>query len=156
MINFFKAQLSDIKEMQFLVEKYIEDSIILKRSDDELATNIHSYILVKENVNNKIVAYCALHIHSLELTEIRSLVVSEDYQKKNIGYKLVSYAIEQAKELKTIKNILVLTYLPTFFQKLGFVLIDKSNIPSQKIWIDCLKCKFYDNCKEDALFYKID
>ena len=155
MIKFEKAELSDIKEMQLLIEKYIKDGTILRRSDDELATNIKAYILAKDMINNKIVAYCALHIHSIELSEIRSLIVSEDYQKQNIGYTLVSYGIEEAKKLKTIKSILVLTYQKYFFKKLNFIEIEKNKIPNQKIWLDCLKCKFYDDCSEDALIYNI-
>lgn len=155
MIKISKAELLDIEEMQFLVKEYVQDGIIIRRSDDELATNISSYILARNIKNNKIVAYCALHIHSIKLTEIRSLIVLENYRKKNIGYRIVSYAIEEAKKLKTIKNILVLTYLPMFFTKLNFTKIEKNEIPNQKIWLDCLRCKAYNDCNEEALFYKI-
>ncbi len=48
MIEFVKANLLDIASMQNLVKKYIEDGIILDRSDDEVATNISFIYFSKE------------------------------------------------------------------------------------------------------------
>jgi len=39
---------------------------------------------------------------------------------------------------------------PDFFEKLGFVRVDKSQLP-QKIWTDCLKCSKFPDCDEVAL-----
>ncbi len=75
MVEFVKADLFDIANMQKLVREYVEDGVILDRSDDEVATNIRSYILAKSQ--NEIIGYLALHIHSIRLAEIRSLIVSK-------------------------------------------------------------------------------
>ncbi len=40
MVELVKANLHDISSMQSLVEKDVEDGIILQRSSDEVATNI--------------------------------------------------------------------------------------------------------------------
>jgi len=152
LINLKKAKLSDIPEMQKLVEKEIKEGVILKRNDDEVATNIRSYILVFRD--KELVGYGALHIHSPSLSEIRSLIVKENARGLGIGKKIVEYCIEEAKELR-VKEILTLTYIADFFKKLGFIEIDKEKIPEHKIWQDCIKCIHFPVCNEISLIYKI-
>jgi len=153
MIELVKATLLDISDMQELVKKEIKDGVILNRSEDEVATNIRSYILAKSG--DKIVGYGALHIHSLRLAEIRSLIVDSSYRGKGIGKKIVEYTLQEAKELKVKEDVLVLTYLPDFFKRLGFEEIEKEHIPEHKIWADCIKCIHFPVCNEIALVYKL-
>ena len=154
MIEIVKAKLNDIASMQELVRQEVQDGVILQRSDDEVATNIRSYVLAKEN--NKILGYTALHIHSDRIAEIRSLIVSSSYRGKDIGKKLVYFAIEEAKALGVTQEILVLTYLPLFFEKLDFIEIDKESIPEHKIWTDCIKCVHFPVCNEISLVYRLN
>jgi len=154
LIEIVKAKLNDIASMQELVRQEVQDGVILQRSDDEVATNIRSYVLAKEN--NKILGYTALHIHSDRIAEIRSLIVSSSYRGKDIGKKLVYFAIEEAKALGVTQEILVLTYLPLFFEKLDFIEIDKESIPEHKIWTDCIKCVHFPVCNEISLVYRLN
>ena len=147
-----KPRLTDIPAMQSIVAKEVEEGIILPRSDDEVATNIRSYIVAKDG--DKIVGYVALHIHSMRLGEIRSLIVAEGYRHHRIGSRLVELAVEEGRELG-LKEILSLTYMGTFFERLGFVEIPKETIPEQKIWTDCIKCKHFPVCNEISLIKKL-
>jgi amino-acid N-acetyltransferase len=153
MIRLSKANLSDIPQMQKLVTKEVKDGVILNRSEDEVATNIRSYVLAKDG--DDIVGYGALHIHSVRLAEIRSLIVDSSYRGKGIGKDIVEYALKEAKELQIKEDVLVLTYLPDFFKKLGFSEINKEQIPEHKIWADCINCIHFPICNEVALVYKI-
>jgi amino-acid N-acetyltransferase len=153
MIRLSKANLSDIPQMQSLVVNEVKEGVILNRSEDEVATNIRSYILAKDG--DKIVGYGALHIHSVRLAEIRSLIVDSAYRGKGIGKDIVEYALKEAKELQIKEDVLVLTYLPDFFKKLGFSEINKEQIPEHKIWADCINCIHFPICNEVALIYKI-
>ena len=154
MINLVKAKLSDITEMQELVTQEVQGGIILKRTSDEVATNIRSYVLAKDN--DKILGYTALHIHSDRIAEIRSLIVSASHRGQNIGKKLVDFAVNEARELNITQEILVLTYLPAFFEKMNFIEISKESIPEHKIWTDCIKCVHFPICNEVSLVYKLD
>ncbi|MEO1923889.1 MAG: N-acetyltransferase, partial [Nautiliaceae bacterium] len=122
--------------------------IILNRDDDEIATNIRSYQLVYEG--KKPVGVGALHIYSPFLGEIRSLAVDKHYQRRGLGKMLVQNLLKEARELD-LKEVLVLTYQKEFFEKLGFIEIEKEAVPDKKIWADCIKCKFFPNCNEIAL-----
>jgi len=153
MVKLVKAKLSDIPAMGRLVVQEVEDGIILPRSEDEVSTNIRSYVLAKDG--DKIVGYGALHIHSMRLAEIRSLIVDSNYRGQNIGKDIVNFAISEAKKLGVSEEVLVLTYLADFFKKIGFVEIPKESIPEHKIWADCIKCIHFPVCNEISLVYRV-
>ena len=153
MIELSKAKLQDIPSMQSLVSEDVKSGVILNRTEDEIATNIRSYVLAKDG--NRLVGYTALHIHSQRVAEIRSLIVDKEYRGQNIGQDMVQFTIDEAKSLNVQEDVLVLTYLPEFFKKLDFVEIDKELIPEHKIWLDCIKCMHFPVCNEIALIYKL-
>jgi len=147
-INYVKANLSNIAKMQKLILPEVESGIILARNDDEVATNIRSYILAF--IDNEIVGFCALHLHTSSLGEIRSLIVKDSLRGKKIGENLVQKSIDEAIDLG-LKRVLSLTYKASFFEKLGFTEIPKESLPEQKIWADCIKCKHFPICNEVSL-----
>jgi len=143
-----KAALKDILSMQELVLPEVESGVILARNEDEIATNIRSYTLAYQD--DLLVGFCALHIHTKELAEIRSLIVKENYRGSGAGDTLVKKCIEEAYFLG-IDRVLSLTYKASFFQRLGFIEIPKESIPEHKIWTDCIKCKYFPVCNEISL-----
>lgn len=138
--------------MQAIVADAVKDGIILPRSDDEIATNIRSYIVAQSG--EKIVGYVALHIHSMRLAEIRSLIVDASYRGRGIGKELVRQALEEGKAL-AVQEVLSLTYDKKFFEHLGFQEIAKEDIPEHKIWQDCIKCIHFPVCNEIAMMKKL-
>ena len=147
-IDITKAVLSDISTMQDLVAPEIESGVILVRSDDEIATNIRSYMLAKDG--DELVGFCALHVHAPDLAEIRSLIVKESHRGQKIGEELINKVMLEAKVLG-LKKVLSLTYKQLFFERLGFIEIDKESLPEHKIWADCIKCKHFPVCNEVSL-----
>jgi amino-acid N-acetyltransferase len=148
MIEYKKAKLSDITNMQALVSPEVESGIILDRTDDEIATNIRSYTLAMDD--NRLIGFCALHIHAPSLAEIRSLIIKEEYRGKGVGTGLINKVIDEGVGLG-LQKILSLTYEKDFFEKLGFVEIPKESLPEHKIWADCIKCKHFPVCNEVSL-----
>lgn len=145
---YVKAKLSDIEAMQFLVKPEVEAGIILHRNSDEIATNIRSYTLVK--IDEQIKGFGALHFHSHNLAEVRSLIIHKSLRGQGVGQTLVKKLLKEAKEYG-IQKVFTLTYEKIFFNKLGFKEIEKESLPSQKIWADCIKCKHFPVCDEIAL-----
>ena len=68
---------------------------------------------------------------------------------------MVEFTLNEARLLGVEEDVLVLTYLPGFFQQLGFNEINKEVIPEHKIWADCIKCIHFPICNEVALVYKL-
>ena len=147
-ISYSKATLVDIPNMQKLVAPEVESGVILVRTEDEIATNIRSYMLAKKN--EELLGFNALHIHTSELAEIRSLVVKEGNRGERIGENLVQRALKEAKQLG-LKRVLSLTYKQSFFERLDFIEISKESLPEHKIWADCIKCKHFPVCNEVSL-----
>lgn len=147
-IEYVKAKLSTIEQMQELIAPEVESGIILPRSNDEIATNIRSYTLAYND--NELVGFCALHIHTSYLAEIRSLIVKDGLRGQKIGEGLVRTSLEEAARLG-LQRVLVLTYKQTFFERLGFIEIPKESLPEQKIWADCIKCQHFPVCNEVSL-----
>ena len=99
---------------------------------------------------SQIVGYAALHIHSKDLAEVRSLIVSSHLRGRKMGRKIVEALIAEAR-FYGLKSIFTLTYRKAFFERLGFIEIPKSQLPQHKIWADCIKCKHFPVCNEIAL-----
>ncbi len=147
-----KPTLDDIDEMQALVKPEVDGGIILERTESEMANTIRSYTIAK--IDGRIIGFCALHIHSKVLGEIRSLIVASEYRAHGVGKALVKEAIDEGRALG-LKEILSLTYRRDFFEKLGFVEILKEKIPDSKIWLDCIKCKHFPVCDEISLILNL-
>ena len=152
MIEYTKAKLSDIQEMQSLVEDEVKKGTILFRSSDEMSTNIRSYIIAKKD--GVIVGFGALHFHAYDLGEIRSLIVSDKCRGEGIGKGMVKSMLEEGKDLE-VEKIFTLTYQQSFFESIGFKEIPKESLPAHKIWADCVKCKHFPVCDEVALIKTI-
>jgi amino-acid N-acetyltransferase len=147
-IRYEKAKLSDIAKMQELVAPEVESGIILARTSDEISTNIRSYTLALQD--DELIGFCALHIHTAYLGEIRSLIVKEDKRGEKIGENLVLRCLDEALFLG-LQRVLCLTYRQSFFERMGFVEIPKESLPEHKIWADCINCKHFPICNEVSL-----
>ncbi len=53
-----------------------------------------------------------------------------------------------------LERVFLLTYQEEFFGKLGFMPVDKAELP-QKIWTDCIKCAKFPLCDEIAMVVTI-
>jgi amino-acid N-acetyltransferase len=61
--------------------------------------------------------------------------------------------LRDAKKLK-VKKVFALTYIPDFFERFGFKIINRKELP-HKIWSECIKCMYFPNCKEIAMMKEI-
>lgn len=147
-IEYKKASLKNIEAMQELVYSEVASGVILERSSDEMATNIRSYTLAY--ADSILIGFCALHVHTSSLAEIRSLIVNEHFRGNQIGKNLINKCVDEAQALG-LQKLLSLTYKQSFFENLGFVEIQKESLPEQKIWADCIKCKHFPICNEVSL-----
>lgn len=142
------ARITDVKEIHQLLKYFAAKGLLLARSISSLYDQLRDFI-VYEDENNAIAGICALHIIWEDLAEIRSLAVTEEAQGKGIGKELVEHCLQEAENFG-LKRVFTLTYQAGFFRKLGFVDIDKKELP-HKIWSDCIHCTMFPDCDEEAL-----
>ena len=146
-----KATVEDVKQIQKLINFYAKREKMLPRSLSELYESIRNFFVYAEG--RKIYGCCALNIDWEDLAEIKSLAVAVSKAGRGIGAKLLQECIRDAKKLK-VKKLFALTYVPGFFEKFGFEIVDKKELP-HKIWSECIKCMYFPNCKEIALMREI-
>jgi amino-acid N-acetyltransferase len=147
-----KAVISEVIQIQRVLNHYGDRGILLPRSLSELYEHLRDFYVVPDN-DGHIIAVCALGLCWEDLAEIRSLAVVEKYQGHDYGIMLVEKCIEEAKALG-LKRVFTLTYVPEYFKKLGFRIVDKSELP-HKVWSDCLRCTKFPDCDETALIKEI-
>ncbi len=145
-----KAKISDVVQMQKLINFFAERGEMLARPLSEIYENIRDYFVVRDG--EKIVACVALHVNWEDLAEVKSLAVAADDQRQGLGTAVVSACLKEAKELG-ITNIFCLTYKPAFFETLDFVRVDKMALP-HKVWTECFRCSKFPNCDEIAMVYR--
>tara|TARA_Y100000310_G_scaffold65917_1_gene61361 strand:+ start:74 stop:523 length:450 start_codon:yes stop_codon:yes gene_type:complete len=145
------AHINDVEQMNKLVDHFAKKDLMLARPLSELYENIRDYYVYIEN--GSVVGCAALHIFWKDLAEIKSIAVEEDYQKRGIGKQLIQKCLEEGKILG-INRLFVLTYIPEFFERMGFKRVDKELLP-HKIWSECVKCYKFPDCDEVPLIIEI-
>ena len=90
-----------------------------------------------------------MHICWEDLAEVRSLAVAAAYEGRGVGRHLVEACLDEARQLG-LPRIFALTYKQAFFEKFGFRVVEKSELP-HKVWGDCLKCAKFPDCDEIAM-----
>ena len=150
-----KAQIKDVKEIYKLLNSYAAQDLLLSRSLSSLYDCLRDFQVALDTMDGQesIVGVCALHFCWEELAEIRSLAVLGDYQNKGLGRQLVDRCLADA-ELFGINQVFTLTYQPQFFGKLGFIKMDKGDLP-HKVWSDCVNCPKFPDCNEEAMGYQL-
>ena len=153
------ARMGDIKKIYDLLQYFANKDLLLGRSLSSLYDQLRDFSVYAEKGEDdpdqeKLVGVCAMHICWDNLAEIRSLAVTEEYQGKGVGQKLVDRALAEADSYG-ITKVFTLTYQPDFFRKLGFKDIDKSELP-HKVWSDCIQCSKFPDCNEEALVWEKD
>lgn len=152
-IKLEKAQITDVKQIQELINHYAKHGIMIQKSLSDIYEHIRDYYVLR-NTKSAVIGCGALHINWCDLAEIRSVAIKRDYQKQGHGNTIVRALLKEAKKLG-IGTVFALTTSPQFFQKLGFVETQKKELPA-KTWGECIKCsKFPDSCNEIALVRQI-
>ncbi len=147
-----KAKINDATQIHRLINHFADKGEMLARPLSEIYENIRDYFVVRQD--ERVIACAALHINWEDLAEIKSLAVSEESQKQGLGDQLVAACLREAKGLG-IPTVFCLTYGPAFFEKCGFSLVDKSELP-HKVWGECYRCPKFPDCDEVALVYHLE
>ncbi len=149
-----KATIHDIKAIYNLLQIYSSKGELLPRPFSKLYDHLRDFIVYTDDTTGEIIGCCALQFCWEDLAEIRSLAVHPDHVRKKIGTLLAETVLAEAKTYE-MKKVFSLTYKPGFFEKLGFVHVDKAELPLIKIWSDCILCVKFPDCDEIAMIKKI-
>jgi amino-acid N-acetyltransferase len=146
-MNIRRAKISDAEAIYSLINYYAERDKMLFRPLADIYENLQAFTVAE--VDGNVLGCCALQIIWSDLAEIKSLAVDEANTDRGLGKMLVAAATEQAHQLGLTK-IFALTLNLAFFEKLGFSVVEKDELP-MKVWSDCAKCPKQQDCDEVAV-----
>jgi amino-acid N-acetyltransferase len=148
------AEFRDAETIFSLIKQYPEE--LLPRSMSDIVQNIDRFLVAERGGEvTGVVAWQILPeigAPRRPSVEIQSLAVRKDLRKAGIGRTLVRGAIRRIRPLHPAQ-ILVLTFTPEFFRKLGFRTVPKQHL-MHKIYMGCINCSKYDSpftCPEVAM-----
>jgi len=148
------AGFEDAEDIFVLVKKHPEE--LLPRPISDIVQNIDRFLVCL--VEGTLVGTVSWQIlpeigaPRQPTVEIKSLAVEKECQAAGIGRALVLAAIDRIKPLHP-EQIIVLTFSPDFFGKLGFREVSKEKL-MHKLYMGCINCTKYDSpftCPETAM-----
>ncbi|MDP6636185.1 MAG: N-acetyltransferase [Phycisphaerae bacterium] len=142
------AQTVDAEAICSLITYYAERGLMLHRSMESAYNALREFQVASDD-NGQIVGCVAVDIFWSDLAEVKSLAVAPDMVGQGIGGRLLSAAIEDARRMG-VRRLFTLTYEQAFFQRQGFEVIDRHDLP-EKVWRECLACSKSEACDEIAM-----
>jgi amino-acid N-acetyltransferase len=143
--------MADIPAMLEMINAYAANGIMLSRTEFELAEFIRDFSVIYDG--DKLLGCAALHFYGPTVAELRSLAVSPEAKGTGAG-RLLSEAIDREAEAFQLHSLFAFTYVPDFFSKMGYSLVDRSELPL-KAWKDCLRCPKFQACDEVAVLKRL-
>lgn len=146
------ALSQDAPAIARLINDAAEYGLMLHRSLSGLYDNLRDYQVAVETSGEQqeqIVGVCGLKVVWSNLAEVYALVVAPDQRGQGLGKKLVESCVLDARRLG-VRKLMTLTYEQRFFENLGFVVMDRKQLPL-KVWSECLRCAKNTHCDEIAM-----
>ena len=146
-----KAGIRDIRPILDLINSYAAEGLMLSRTEFDLSENIRDFSIAVEG--GRILGCGALHFYTPTTAEIRSLAVAREAGGAGIGRSIVS-ALEGEARDNGLEAIFAFTYVTGFFARLGFLEVERGELPL-KVWKDCLRCPKFHQCDEVAVLKRL-
>jgi amino-acid N-acetyltransferase len=137
-------------KVKVLIDSAVGDNAVLPRTLIELCESVRDFHVCEED--GQIIGCCALHVDMQNLAEVRSIVVRDDRRGAGMGVAMLRACLKEAAVLE-VAQVYALTRSPGFFEREGFVVIDKHELPS-KVFRDCVRCPKFPDCDEVAVIRK--
>lgn len=141
------ARVTDAGSIMRLINELALRHIMLPRSPASVIEHIRDFVVAE--VDGRFAGCAALHVIWSDMAEIRSIAVHPDLHKGGIGRAMAERLIEIAGELG-LPKVYCFTYVPGFFEKLGFRVVEHRELP-HKMFNDCKNCPKFTACDEIAM-----
>ena len=168
------ARISDAPALFKLIKYWADRELMLVRPMNLLYEQIRDFIVAEapsaaveealggpgETMGNgaggdesALLACGAMHVLWHDLGEIRGLAVAPEAQGLGLGRTIVR-ACESSARAVALPRVFAWTYQVPFFEKLGYRVTDRAALPP-KVWSECNRCPFYENCNETAVLKEL-
>ena len=121
-----RARLADVDRILHIVGTYVERRLLLARTHEEVAEQIGTWRVAE--LDGVVVGCAALRDFGEGLGELRSLSVMEDAYGRGLGELLVRAIVRDA-ERAGISRLFVITKIPRYFARHGFISLPVEEVP---------------------------
>ena len=146
-VDIRRARVSDAGPILRLVNELAVAQVMLPRSPASVIENIRDFIVA--DVDGEFAGCGGLHVVWSDMAEIRSIAVRPEQQKLGLGRQMAEALVREAIELG-LPKLFAFTYVPGFFSKLGFHIVEHRELP-HKVFSDCKNCPKFTACDEIAM-----
>ena len=162
------ARISDAPALFKLIKYWADRELMLVRPMNLLYEQIRDFVVAEAptgvveealggpgetaangDADAVLLACGALHVLWHDLGELRGLAVAPEAQGLGLGRTIVE-ACEASAYSLALPRVFAWTYQVAFFEKLGYQVTDRASLPP-KVWSECNRCPFYENCNETAV-----
>jgi amino-acid N-acetyltransferase len=151
LLSLKKATMRDIPRILSLINSYAAKGVMLPRTEFEMSENIRDFSVAYDD--DLLVGCGALHFYTPTVAEVRSLAVLPAATEHGVGRAVVEALEVEAKE-NGLEAIFAFTYVAGFFNRLGFIEVERGELPL-KVWKDCLRCPKFHGCDEIAVLKRL-
>jgi amino-acid N-acetyltransferase len=141
-----KARLEDVPAIAELVNRFAAQGLMLSKRQVDLYEQVREFVVVVTSTG-ELLGCGALRLVWHNLAEVRSLAISDAAQGMGLGRRIVEELIDEARQIG-LARVFALTYQVSFFEKLGFSVVEDKSVFPQKVWLDCNSCPKQTCCDE--------
>ena len=145
------ASVRDVPEILEIINAWAQKQEMLPRSPLSLYEGIRDFRIAERD--GQLVGCGALHVVWGDLAEIRSIAVKPSEKGRGTGRALAESLIADAEAL-LVPRIFAFTYVPGFFEKIGFRVVGHAELP-HKVFADCMNCPKFNACDEIAMLREL-
>lgn len=144
-----RATVADVPAMGRIINDAAEFGLMLPKSIAALYETVRQFHVAEDEQTGEVVGVCGLSIIWANLAEVVSLAVAPSQRGRGLGRRLVEVCLDEARQLG-VRKVMSLTYEKQFFERLGFAVVDRQELPL-KVWADCVRCPKNEACDEIAM-----
>lgn len=112
-----RATPHDAGAIQALIDAYVPSGALLPRTEEFIASNAHSFVVVEDG--GRVIGCAHLDEYSPSLGELRSLAVATGWQGKGVGRELIA-AIERLARRRRYSVLFAVSNDEAFFVRHGY------------------------------------
>jgi len=136
-----------VEPISRIVNDFAERGLMLHRSMAELYEDLRDFHVAERDTT--MLGVAGLRVMWSNLAEVYALAVVDEARGQGLGRQLVDAAADEARSMG-VRRLFALTYETTFFERCGFSIVDRQDLPL-KVWSECVRCPKHDACDEAAM-----
>jgi amino-acid N-acetyltransferase len=145
------AIASDAEAIHALITGNLAEGHLLPRERAEIAVHAHRFVVACRD--GRVLACAELAPLSRDVSEVRSLVVSEEARSLGLGRELIADLVARAS-VAGFEKLCAFTHAPSYFVQLGFSMVPHVWLP-EKIVTDCHSCPHFRRCGQYAVLREL-